>query len=170
MPSVAQQAISCSRCGAPAIPLRAAGASFCVHCGAYHVPDPAQPAPDGVLVREACAGLSCPLCAASLREALVAEAPARWCPRCGGLLCDMASFAHIVKARRAEYAGAESPPQALNPAELVRDVRCPRCRATMETHPYAGPGNVVIDTCAPCGLVWLDSGELTALDRAPGKR
>ncbi len=30
----------------------------------------------------------------------------------------------------------------------------------MDAHPYYGGGNVVIDTCATCQLVWLDFGEL----------
>ena len=30
----------------------------------------------------------------------------------------------------------------------------------MSTHPYYGPGNVIIDSCETCNLVWLDFGEL----------
>jgi len=29
----------------------------------------------------------------------------------------------------------------------------------MEAHLYAGPGNVVIDSCEECDLIWLDRGE-----------
>ena len=39
----------------------------------------------------------------------------------------------------------------------------------MATHPYYGPGNVVIDTCETCELVWLDFGELKQIVDAPGK-
>jgi hypothetical protein len=39
----------------------------------------------------------------------------------------------------------------------------------MATHPYYGPGNVVIDSCASCELVWLDFGELEQIVKAPGK-
>ena len=39
----------------------------------------------------------------------------------------------------------------------------------MTTHPYYGPGNVVIDSCEPCDLVWLDFGELKQIVDAPGK-
>ena len=39
----------------------------------------------------------------------------------------------------------------------------------MITHPYYGPGNVVIDSCEPCELVWLDFGELRQIVDAPGK-
>lgn len=39
----------------------------------------------------------------------------------------------------------------------------------MSTYPYCGPGNVVIDVCARCTLVWFDHGELGAIIRAPGR-
>jgi Zn-finger nucleic acid-binding protein len=39
----------------------------------------------------------------------------------------------------------------------------------MDTHPYYGPGNVVIDNCGRCGLVWLDFGELDRIISAAGR-
>ena len=39
----------------------------------------------------------------------------------------------------------------------------------MDVHPYYGPGNVVIDTCGQCYLVWLDHGELKQIADAPGQ-
>jgi Zn-finger nucleic acid-binding protein len=38
----------------------------------------------------------------------------------------------------------------------------------MDTHYYAGPGNIVIDDCSFCHLNWLDYGELQRITRAPG--
>jgi Zn-finger nucleic acid-binding protein len=38
----------------------------------------------------------------------------------------------------------------------------------MSTHPYFGPGSIVIDTCDACDLVWLDVGELKQVVDAPG--
>jgi Zn-finger nucleic acid-binding protein len=39
----------------------------------------------------------------------------------------------------------------------------------MATHAYQGPGNLVIDTCAPCDLIWLGTGELARTVEAPGR-
>jgi hypothetical protein len=36
----------------------------------------------------------------------------------------------------------------------------------METHPYYGPGNIVVDTCSECGYLWLDHGEITRVENA----
>jgi Zn-finger nucleic acid-binding protein len=37
----------------------------------------------------------------------------------------------------------------------------------MDAHFYAGPGNVVMDSCEVCDLNWLDHGELSRISRAP---
>jgi Zn-finger nucleic acid-binding protein len=37
----------------------------------------------------------------------------------------------------------------------------------MDTHFYAGPGNVIVDSCDGCSLIWLDRGELTRIAHAP---
>ena len=39
----------------------------------------------------------------------------------------------------------------------------------MTTHPYYGPGNVVMESCDSCNLVWLDHGELQQIVDAPGR-
>ena len=39
----------------------------------------------------------------------------------------------------------------------------------MMTHPYMGPGTIVIDTCDGCNIIWLDYGELDRVINAPGK-
>jgi Zn-finger nucleic acid-binding protein len=33
----------------------------------------------------------------------------------------------------------------------------------MENYPYAGGGNVVVDACDHCQLIWLDAGELDVI-------
>ena len=42
----------------------------------------------------------------------------------------------------------------------MRALNCPKCRETMIVVEY---GDVETDTCAACGGVWLDGGELEAL-------
>ena len=39
----------------------------------------------------------------------------------------------------------------------------------MVTHPYLGPGAIVIDTCETCDCLWLDAGELKRVVDAPGR-
>jgi hypothetical protein len=75
----------------------------------------------------------------------------------------------VIAERRAERTGPPAKPAPLDPEELERHIDCPTCGATMEVHPYYGPGNVVIDSCARCRLIWLDHGEIGAIERAPGR-
>ena len=51
--------------------------------------------------------------------------------------------------------------------DLDRRINCPQCHQTMDTHPYGGGGNVIIDDCENCSLNWLDYGELDKIVRAP---
>jgi hypothetical protein len=64
------------------------------------------------------------------------------------------------------------PPRRVEPAELERVIHCPRCSRKMDAHPYAGPGNIIIDNCPECSVNWVDSMELrriaTAPDPSPG--
>jgi hypothetical protein len=79
-------------------------------------------------------------------------------------------FAEIVRVRRAKYVGVNRVSTAIDRAQLERECSCPGCGRSMETHAYYGPGNQVIDSCATCGLVWVDSNELAAIEQAAGRR
>jgi Zn-finger nucleic acid-binding protein len=51
---------------------------------------------------------------------------------------------------------------------MRRRLNCPNCRATMIADRYYGPGNIVMDSCPACDLIWLDYGELKQVIDAPG--
>jgi len=36
----------------------------------------------------------------------------------------------------------------------------------MAVYPYGGPGNIIIQGCGQCKLIWLDFGELSRIVRA----
>jgi TFIIB-like protein len=52
-------------------------------------------------------------------------------------------------------------------SDADRKLSCPLCDRTMTGHPYGGPGNVNIDTCEPCSVIWLDRNELQRIVLAP---
>jgi Zn-finger nucleic acid-binding protein len=102
---------------------------------------------------------------------VVEEEKVACCESCRGLLTTRSSFQVILERRRARAPVTRTDPKPIDPRELERSVSCPVCRRRMETHPYYGGGNVVIDSCDACQFVWLDAGELTRLgDWAPHKR
>ena len=92
------------------------------------------------------------------------------CGSCAGFLIDGASLSDLVIALRIDYRGKQDKPELLDSHELDQFIACPPCGNRMYTHPYHGPGNVVINSCSDCKLIWLDAGEFGKIIRAPGKR
>ena len=144
------------------------GYFFCRYCGSFHFPD--TKAEEGIRIVAETPEAACAVCSKPLSSAIIDEAhPIRYCQNCRGVLIARRGFAGVVQKRRSWATGTPAPPVPLNPQELDRKVRCPVCKGPMSTHPYFGPGNVVIDSCEPCELVWLDFGELKQIVDAPGK-
>jgi Zn-finger nucleic acid-binding protein len=160
--------MNCRNCGGAMELFASRGYFFCRYCGSFHFPDSAGD--DGIKVLGASEGsLSCIVCDKPLSAALMDGAhPVRYCSNCRGVLLARTAFAAVVQKRRAWATDPPAPPVPFNAADLDRNVRCPACKVRMTTHPYYGPGNVVMDSCAACDLVWLDFGELKQIVGAPG--
>src|SRR5918996_5005223 len=161
--------MNCPNCGA-AMEFQERRRSFhCGHCGTYQFIDSPETS-DGIRVLGRPPDAQrCPTCAARLSRALLdSRHEVMYCEGCRGILVPRQRFAHVVQERRAWAAGVPDEPSPIDPRELDRHVFCPGCSATMQTHPYFGPGSIVIDTCDACDLVWLDLGELKQVADAPG--
>lgn len=142
---------------------------FCRHCGTFHFPEAVD---EGVRVleREPSVEQRCGVCKVALATAVLDDGfSARYCERCRGVLLPRQHFAEVVEKRRWWARTPPAPPVPLDQRELARTIKCPGCAHPMLTHPYYGPGNVVLDTCSQCDLVWLDFRELTQITSAPGQ-
>jgi Zn-finger nucleic acid-binding protein/DNA-directed RNA polymerase subunit RPC12/RpoP len=160
--------MNCRNCGAPMELYDRRRYYFCTHCGSFHFID--VPPLDEVRVLDRSGDRPCPRCAATLARSVLDDAyNVEHCERCRGLLIERAQFVDAVTRRRGRAGGPGTPPAPLDRRELEHRVPCPSCRGRMDVHPYYGPGNVVIDTCTPCSLIWLDSGELQQITDAPGR-
>jgi Zn-finger nucleic acid-binding protein len=108
----------------------------------------------------------CPVCSVALSNASIAHTPILYCGTCHGMVISMDIFPALVEVLRGQqHAQVSAPP--VNPHDLTRRINCSHCHRPMEAHFYAGPGNVVIDSCEQCDLNWLDHGELLRIARAP---
>jgi Zn-finger nucleic acid-binding protein len=76
----------------------------------------------------------------------------------------MMEFESLIDAARTASAPIASLPADVH--ELDRKIACPHCHRPMEAHFYAGSGNVVMDSCEPCCLHWLDHDELARIAQA----
>lgn len=160
--------MKCDNCGSPlkVVPQRKYLA--CDYCGTFKfTPDADGGTPlqlsDGQTDR------ACPICQELLARAALAGKEVLTCRTCRGILSENRAFADIVRLLRARSRRRTEGQAAIDPAELARTVLCPGCGKPMEAHPYYGPGAVVVDSCARCHLIWLDHGELAAIETAPGR-
>ncbi|MBI5030777.1 MAG: zf-TFIIB domain-containing protein [Chloroflexi bacterium] len=157
--------MNCENCGAPMRLVRNHDYYVCDYCGTFHHPDPNR---DGVRVLGESSDSECPVCQLMLVTAALDRNPVLYCPNCRGILIHQAIFVFCLDYLR-KRSKTPTPPQRFDPKELERPLRCPRCHRDMNTHPYGGPGNIVIDNCYTCSLVWLDYGELNRILTAPGE-
>lgn len=157
--------MNCPSCGAP---LRLEGdeaALSCDYCKNIYYPEKNE---DEVRVLGEPAAQACPICAIPLMHATLAHERIRYCTRCRGMLIPMGVFLAVVEELKAAGLG-HGVPRVPDPRELNRHIDCPQCRQRMDTHYYAGPGNIVIDDCSRCELNWLDHGELMRIAQAPDR-
>jgi Zn-finger nucleic acid-binding protein len=160
--------MNCRNCGAAMELFERRRYYFCAYCGTF---DFIETSPqDGVEILERSHGAPCPVCAAPLAKALLDNVhPISYCERCTGMLVPRGSFVDVITSRRAAANGPTVTPAPLDPRELQRRIACPTCHERMDVHPYYGPGNILIDTCSRCDVIWLDNGELKQVGDAPGR-
>jgi Zn-finger nucleic acid-binding protein len=149
------------------MPLNAKGFYVCGHCGTNTFPETVDKYGIRVL-GPSDSSRQCSLCKTPFLRGMVDQCQVEFCDTCRGILLSRRGFAELVHRRRAWAQSASVTPTPTSPAELRRKINCPKCGSQMTTDWYYGPGNVVIDRCVPCDLVWLDYGELTRIIDAPG--
>ena len=117
--------------------------------------------------------LACPRDGAALETTRYeAQIDVDTCPSCRGMWLDKGELEAIEASSERDYTaelrertGAE--PKSLRDLESAgsRDaIRCPKCGGEMEAREYGLASRITIDSCvAGCG-VWLDEGEIQALE------
>jgi len=157
--------INCPACGAPITPRPDTEGYHCDFCHAVFYPgdqdDGVQLASDAATSQQAC-----PICSLPLVPATIAKIPLLFCTQCHGILLPMPVLQPLIEASKEnrDHPAVQAPPDH---DDLKRAIQCPQCHHRMDTHFYAGPGNVIVDSCCDCMLLWLDRGELTRISRAP---
>lgn len=158
--------MNCPQCGAPLSDVTEHNYFRCDYCGSIHIP---QASIDGVKSLKKPGGLDCPVCRQALVVAALDGLRVLHCENCQGILFNQSTFGETLRYLRSHAPELAQMPKPLNRSELQRKVLCPSCGRLMDTHPYGGPGNVVIDTCIHCALLWLDPSELHRMVTAPGR-
>jgi Zn-finger nucleic acid-binding protein len=154
----------CENCGAPMRLSRDQGLMICDYCGSQTTPPTDE---EGVQVMDATSH-NCPVCDTPLADASIESHDLLYCTHCHGMLLDMEKFLPLLAVLR-EYRHWSRSSQAPRDFDGGRVLRCPLCKREMDKHLYGGGGNVDVDSCEPCGVLWLDRGELSRIVAAPDR-
>ena len=106
--------------------------------------------------------MNCPRCDKVMTPALQEDVEVQQCPQCEGHWLegeDLRRLESTVNVRLFEW-------RRLPPEEVqTREVACPRCRprAVMKKVRSERDQYVLLDVCERCHGVWLDGGELRAI-------
>ena len=156
---------NCPACGAP-LTIRPDTEGFqCEFCHKVFFPGEDD---KGVEVsgESSVASLNCPVCFQPLANASLEKTAVLFCTQCHGLLMRMEAVEGVVDELRASIEN-DAVQASADRDDLKRVIQCPQCNRRMDTHRYAGPGNVVVDSCDNCSLIWFDRGEVTRIAHAP---
>lgn len=159
--------MNCKNCGAPMVLHRERDYYRCEYCETFFFPSASS---EGIrMLGENPEGTQCPICRVLLQMVTLDDRYRGYhCERCRGFLFSRSTFRQLLESRRAKATTSSEPSTGYDPGELKRRINCPICHRVMETHLYMGPGNIVIDTCSSCDLIWLDYREIERAVTAPG--
>ncbi|MHC4659622.1 MAG: TFIIB-type zinc ribbon-containing protein [Planctomycetota bacterium] len=93
------------------------------------------------------------------------------CPSCEGMWLDSGELEKIEEVEEHDYSQElRRIPDYIGKAyEMARqktapDIGCPKCGSEMASREYAYCSQVIIDVCPKCTGIWLDKGEIQALE------
>ncbi|PKO12882.1 MAG: hypothetical protein CVU39_22360 [Chloroflexi bacterium HGW-Chloroflexi-10] len=152
--------MNCKNCGAP-MSVEEGGNFFrCEYCGGHDFPNPNQ---DEVALLDEISPYACPKCNEPLVAAIVKNIRIFSCANCRGNLIDQSKILPLLRRANLFESISQDLNDSQNNSELTRTAVCPSCQKLMDVYPYGGSGNIIIQGCSQCLLVWLDFGELSRI-------
>lgn len=114
----------------------------------------------------------CPVCNQMLREDHVDSITVDGCPNCGGVWFDYGELTALARTHPlamsmldGRFRNPMGPPP---PPGFSR--RCPVCSLPLEEQELRAAPGIRVDGCRRCKGIWLDDGELTALQKLVAER
>jgi Zn-finger nucleic acid-binding protein len=153
--------MNCNKCGAP-INLSIEKVYIkCDHCGNYSF---LEDNIDGIILSENESNYTCPICKIFFVQAIVNNIIILSCKKCQGNLIDQSKLLEIIRCHRTSLFEKPINKTIQEDNELMRKINCPKCNKVMNSYPYSGAsGNIIIQGCNECKIIWLDFGELSKI-------
>jgi Zn-finger nucleic acid-binding protein len=155
--------MNCKQCGAPMKVEEEKEFFLCEYCGCYDFPNPNK---DGVALLDEISPYNCAACNKLLVTATIEDIHIFSCPICHGNLISQSKMLPILRQALSFNITDKDLSLPSNRSELQRKYICPVCQKKMDAYPYGGGGNINIQGCRQCELIWLDFGELTRIIRS----
>ncbi len=94
------------------------------------------------------------------------------CADCKGMWLEKGELERIQEVVENDYSAelSQIPDRVLQAYRGAREKRpgmtlkCPSCECELDSHEYGYCSQIFVDGCSCCGGVWLDKGELAALE------
>jgi Zn-finger nucleic acid-binding protein len=93
------------------------------------------------------------------------------CPSCDGVWLQRGELEAIQESLERDYSaelrGIDVVALAYERARQANrpDIACPSCGTALQAEEFGYCSQILVDRCGKCGGIWLDSGELKALER-----
>ncbi len=107
--------------------------------------------------------LACPSCQTALRTTFYEGIAGNFCLECQGMFLPRDALQKILVNREAVIPRAASTNAPSRAAEIGR--LCPACQVGMRKGQYGKVSKTTFDICPKCTSLWLDVGELEAMQR-----
>ena len=116
--------------------------------------------------------MQCPRDGAALvRETYEGDVVVDRCTTCAGMWLDTGELKDIQEPIENDYShqlkqiNVVASAYALARQKVLPNIDCPQCGSALYPREYAFCSQILIDRCAECRGVWLDAGELQALEK-----
>lgn len=93
------------------------------------------------------------------------------CPKCYGKWVEAKELQRIQTLKENDYSEElKSIPNYVQRAYIMarekkgKQLSCPVCQSTLELREYGYSSQIIMDVCPSCQGIWLDNGELKALE------
>ena len=106
--------------------------------------------------------MQCPSCDHPLEGSRYEGQFLRHCPGCSGYLAEHNNL-RIIERKREVTVPAQAAGTTTRQAGEEFILLCPRCKVTMKKFRYGKEPAVTVDQCRRCKALWLDAGELEAI-------